>query len=88
MATLVVLQLLIDRRQQNLPHLIVNRITHRIRIPHLVGFIVQWFSTSLMLGLLIQLVPCVLVTPGTTKLLLLLLQNCNFAIVMNCDVNI
>lgn len=63
MATLAVLQLLIDRRQQNLPQLIVNRITHRIRIPHLVGFIVQWFSTSLMLGLLIQLVPCVLVTP-------------------------
>jgi hypothetical protein len=46
---------------------------------------VQWFSTLLMLQPF-NTVPYVVVTPAI-KLLSLLLHNCNFATVMNHNVN-
>jgi hypothetical protein len=46
----------------------------------------QGFPTFLMLGPF-NTAPHVAVTPNH-KIILLLLHNCNFATVMNCDVNI
>jgi hypothetical protein len=48
--------------------------------------LVQWFSTFLM-PWPFNIVPCV-VTTFSHKIILLLLHNCNFTTVMNCNINI
>lgn len=61
--------------------------SHRRKgVESVLEFLGQWLSTFLGLGCFNR-VPCVVLTPNQ-KVILLLLQRCNFATVMTRNVNI